>query len=456
MKKNKSFDNKIIKKQFIKLVISNMLAFILVYAILGAMLSTIIGRFFYNDLENELIICKRENEKTIGKVQGEYRVNVDNARIKVMLFDKDYNRLAYSRDLLNYVIPDYGLNQVVAPEIVTSYIDSAEIFKINDFEDEIIYHEQNKVEYTIYNFITLTFEVDSKFADEVKFCKLLIMNNGEIGIRNNILRIYMIVSSILVVLGMVASIILSKRAIKPISQNMHKQMQFVSDASHELRTPLAIVQSKLENILTKTNASVYDVSEDIAISLKEVSRLSKLTTDLLSLTRSDNGVSVINFDTYEIDEVLLDTILIFKEMAELEGKKLDYEIEEFSFLFDREKIIQLMVILLDNAIKYTSKNDSIEVKIIKEGSDCLINVSDTGIGINEETKKRIFERFYREDKARSRETGGNGLGLAIGKNIVMLHGGKITVSNNKPKGTSFDIRLPLKNKTIKNNFFGGV
>lgn len=426
-----------------------MLAFILVYAILGAMLSTIIGRFFYNDLENELIICKRENEKTIGKVQGEYRVNVDNARIKVMLFDKDYNRLAYSRDLLNYVIPDYGLNQVVAPEIVTSYIDSAEIFKINDFEDEIIYHEQNKVEYTIYNFITLTFEVDSKFADEVKFCKLLIMNNGEIGIRNNILRIYMIVSSILVVLGMVASIILSKRAIKPISQNMHKQMQFVSDASHELRTPLAIVQSKLENILTKTNASVYDVSEDIAISLKEVSRLSKLTTDLLSLTRSDNGVSVINFDTYEIDEVLLDTILIFKEMAELEGKKLDYEIEEFSFLFDREKIIQLMVILLDNAIKYTSKNDSIEVKIIKEGSDCLINVSDTGIGINEETKKRIFERFYREDKARSRETGGNGLGLAIGKNIVMLHGGKITVSNNKPKGTSFDIRLPLKNKTIK-------
>lgn len=449
MKKNKSFDNKIIKKQFIKLVIANMMAFILVYAILGAMLSGIVSRFFYADLESELIICKRENEKTISKIQGEYRVNVDNARIKVILFDKDFKRLAYSKDLLNYVIPDYGFNQVVSPEVIATYIDSAEIFKLKDFNEEQIQNEKINLEDVVYNFITLTFEVDSRFTDEVKYCKLLIMNNGEIGILNNILSIYLIVSGVLVVLGMTASIILSKRTIKPISENMYKQMEFVSDASHELRTPLSIVQSKLENILTKTEASVFDVSEDIAISLKEVSRLSKLTKDLLSLTRSDNGVATVNFDNYEIDEVLLDTILIFKEMAELENKLFEYEIEEFSFSLDREKIIQLLVILLDNALKYTTQNDTINVKVVKEGSDCLISVSDTGIGINAETKKKIFERFYREDKARSRETGGNGLGLAIGKNIVMLHNGKITVDNNKPKGTIFEVRLPLKNKIMK-------
>lgn len=449
MKKNKSFDNKIIKKQFIKLVISNMLAFILVYAILGLVISGVINRFFYSDLEEELIICKLENERTIGKVQGEYRVNVDNARIKVILYDKEFNRLAYSRDLLNYIIPDYGLNQFASPETIATYVDNSDIFKINQSNLNEIISEKNKLENTIYNFISLTFEVNSNFTSEVKYCKLLIMNNGEIGIKNNIISIYMIVSSVLVILGMVASIILSKRTIKPISENMQKQVQFVSDASHELRTPLSIVQSKLENILTKTNSSVYEVSEDIAISLKEVSRLNKLTTDLLTLTRSDNGVSVYNFDTYDISEVLKDTILVFKEISLLDNKEFNYNIESIIFSFDREKIIQLLVILLDNALKYTTNGESINVIIKKEGQDCIIKVSDTGIGIDDKSKKRVFERFYREDKARSRKTGGNGLGLAIGKNIVMIHNGKITVNDFKPKGTVFEVRIPLKNKTIK-------
>ena len=86
----------------------------------------------------------------------------------------------------------------------------------------------------------------------------------------------------------------------------------------------------------------------------------------------------------------------------------------------------------------------IEVAIFKDGSECCISVTDTGIGISDEAKKKIFERFYREDKTRSRASGGNGLGLAIGKNIVSIHNGKITVENNKPKGTVFEVRLPMK------------
>lgn len=444
MKKSSSVDSKLIKKQFVKLVITNMIAFTLVYAILGIAIVVIVSRYFYADLEEELKICKIENENTIAKVQGEYRVSVDNARIKIVLFDENYQRLAYSKDLLNYIIPDYGFNEVVSQEMIASYIDTTEICQFSEFQENQVEFEKTVLDSTVYNFITLTFEVNSEYTSDVKYCKLLIMNNGEIGIRNNIIRIYLIVSSVLIILGMTASVILSKGTIKPISENIHNQVRFVSDASHELRTPLSIVQSKLENILTKTDATVLDVSEDIAISLKEVSRLNKLTNDLLDLSRSDNGVSRINFDNYDIDVVLKDTIEIFKEMSEIEGRKFISKIESLNFMFDRERIIQLLIILLDNALKYTSKNDMIEVAIFKDGSECCICVTDTGIGISDEAKKKIFERFYREDKTRSRASGGNGLGLAIGKNIVSIHNGKITVENNKPKGTVFEVRLPMK------------
>ena len=448
MKKNNKIDNKVIRRQYIKLLVSNMIAFVLVYVILGLSLVAIVNRFFYSDLENELFICKNENEHTISKIQGEYRVNVDNARIKVVLFDADGQRLAYSKDLLNYIIPDYGFNSNLAPEVILTYLDNSDLCKLLDLSNDVK-HEKVKLENTVYNFVSLTFEISSKTAPDVKYCKLMIMNNGEISIQNNIIKIFLIISAALIVLGMIASIILSKRTIKPIAVNMEKQTQFVSDASHELRTPLSIVQSKLENILTKTDSTVFDVSEDIAISLKEVSRLNKLTNDLLALTRADNGASVVNFGNYNILETLNDTITIFKEMANIEGKKFEFQIEDFNFSFDKEKIIQLMIILLDNALKYTKEKDLISVLIIKEGIDCIIKVSDTGIGISSEAKKRIFERFYREDKARSRATGGNGLGLAIGKSIVHLHNGKIMVNDNKPKGTIFEIVIPIKNKIIK-------
>ncbi len=101
-----------------------------------------------------------------------------------------------------------------------------------------------------------------------------------------------------------------------------------------------------------------------------------------------------------------------------------------------------MIILLDNAIKYTEENDKIEIKTYSKDNKCVIEVKDTGIGISDEGLKRIFERFYREDRARNRETGGTGLGLSIANVIVSEHNGTIKVSHNIPKGTVFTIRLP--------------
>ena len=141
----------------------------------------------------------------------------------------------------------------------------------------------------------------------------------------------------------------------------------------------------------------------------------------------------------------------FIEIAGFEERVLSYEGEDVEAIVDKDKIRELMIILLDNALKYTNINDTINVTLKNGLFDAIIEVSDTGIGISEETKEKIFERFYREDKARSRGTGGNGLGLSIAKTIVTDLKGKISVDHNEPKGTKFLIVIPKAKKNIDNN-----
>ena len=131
------------------------------------------------------------------------------------------------------------------------------------------------------------------------------------------------------------------------------------------------------------------------------------------------------------------------EIAELQEKQIILDLNyKMDINIDASKIYQLMIILLDNAIKYTESQDTIELNTYLKDNKCVIEVKDTGIGISDEGLERVFERFYREDKARNRETGGTGLGLSIAKLIVSEHGGTIKATHNTPKGTIFTIKLP--------------
>ena len=251
----------------------------------------------------------------------------------------------------------------------------------------------------------------------------------------------------LIFFGGLTGYLITKRATVPLHEFVDKQITFVSDASHELRTPLAIVQSKLENILTNPNQKVYEVGEDLAISLKELTRLKKLTSDLLALARSDQSKLTYNLTRENLNVLLFEIIDPFIEIAEIEQRKLIFEGEDVEAIVDKDKIRELMIILLDNALKYTNEGDEIKITLKQGVFDAIIEVADTGIGISDETKIKIFERFYREDKARSRSTGGNGLGLSIGKTIVTDLKGKISVDHNDPKGTKFIILLPKAKKT---------
>ena len=214
-------------------------------------------------------------------------------------------------------------------------------------------------------------------------------------------------------------------------------------ASHELRTPLTIIQTKQELLLQEPNKKIIDKSEDIMLTLNEAKRLSKMTKDLMLLARADSDKIELNKEEVYLDEFIQRIALPYIDFANVEEKniKLDLAYKEV-IKIDVNKIHQLMVILLDNAIKYTKPKDIITIHTYCKDAKAVIEVKDTGIGISDEGLKHVFERFYREDKARTRKTGGTGLGLSVAEYIVTSHKGTIKIMHNEPKGTIVTIKLP--------------
>ena len=247
---------------------------------------------------------------------------------------------------------------------------------------------------------------------------------------------------IVIVLSIFLSWYLAQKAVEPFAAAYKKQTEFVQNASHELRTPLTIIQAKQELLLQSPQSKIIDKSEDIVLSLNETRRLSKMIKELMDLARVDAKKNVINKEKVNMLDLAKETITPYQELAELQNKKMELQLNcESEVNIDRNKIKQLLVILLDNALKYTEENDTITAEINTNDGKLHINIKDTGIGISDEGLKHIFERFYREDKARSREKGGTGLGLSIAHTIVKGHGGSIRVTHNKPKGTMVIIKI---------------
>ena len=250
------------------------------------------------------------------------------------------------------------------------------------------------------------------------------------------------ISTIIIITSAVASYVLSKRTLKPIFMAWEKQTEFVQNAAHELRTPLTIIQAKQQLLLKEPESKIIDKSEDIRLTINETRRLTKLVKELMILATADSNKLQMKKEQKNIDEVVKEVSTPYAEYAKMQNKDLTLNLNcNKEVNIDVNKIEQLMVILLDNAIKYTKENENIQVNTNYKDGKCIIEVADEGIGISDEQKKHIFERFYRADKARSRETGGTGLGLAIAQTIVKAHGGSIRVHNNTPKGTNFIVKI---------------
>ena len=160
------------------------------------------------------------------------------------------------------------------------------------------------------------------------------------------------------------------------------------------------------------------------------------------LATADSNQLEIKKELKNIDDVVKEVASPYIEYAQMQNKKLELELNcNKEVNIDLSKITELLIILLDNAIKYTKEGENIKVITHCKDGKATIEVADEGIGISDEQKKHLFERFYRADKARTRETGGTGLGLAIAQTIVKAHGGTIKVYNNTPKGTKFVVKI---------------
>lgn len=251
-------------------------------------------------------------------------------------------------------------------------------------------------------------------------------------------------------ISLFASLFLARLSVKPLLESMQKQKAFVENASHELRTPLAVLQNRLETLFRKPEATIMESSESIASSLDEVRNMKLLTTNLLNIARRDDGLKP---EIDEIDPSFFDqTFSNFEIIAEENAKVFRGE-NRVDKIISSDKILlkQLMTILYDNALKYTDEDGEIGFKVQLKDKNLLIKVLDNGPGIPDEDKKRIFDRFYRVDKARTRQKGGFGLGLSLAKQIVEAFKGNIQVRDNKPRGTIFEVKLSTKTESRKRN-----
>ncbi len=240
-----------------------------------------------------------------------------------------------------------------------------------------------------------------------------------------------------------AGYLLSRRTLKPIVENWHAQTEFVQNASHELRTPLAVIQTTGELLLDRPESRIVDRFEDVNVIASETRRLSRLVDDLMTLSLDDAGRAPLARTEVSAGALLGETAGAYEEFAALQGKRIEVDAEDGLFVeADADKLRQLLNILVDNALKYTEAGDVVRLCAQAKGAKCVLRVADTGCGIDPADRARAFERFYRADKARSREAGGHGLGLSIAKSIVDAHGGTIALEANEPQGTVVIITLP--------------
>jgi signal transduction histidine kinase len=219
---------------------------------------------------------------------------------------------------------------------------------------------------------------------------------------------------------------------------------FVANVSHELRTPLTLIKGYTETLQSEAIADKDRAGRFVSIIKEHTDRLGNIVEDLLTLSKLESSKDLVDRERFDLKVLIEDVALGFGHAIASKKQTLNVNSrgEGFRINADRDKIEQVLVNLIDNAVKYTGENGQIELSVEALDREIRITVRDTGIGIAKEHLDRIFERFYRADKARSRKLGGTGLGLSIAKHIVLAHNGKITIDSDLGKGTTVTVSVP--------------
>ncbi len=363
----------------------------------------------------ESFFADENGSKLKSALNGETLTNVS-----VLLYDKKGKILNALDAFLQFGALSYSLDEDSIGEIKEEKIKT--IFGQNEK-----YH-------------VLTVKVDDADYPAIKYATFLISVRQLDEANERYVTITITVMVIFWMISILASIYLANWTCKPILESYEKQKAFVENASHELRTPLAVLQNRLEGLFRRPNDTILDNSESIAASLDEVRNMRFLITNLLNLARRDD---VLKVDLEMIKPTMFDEVFENYSLIAEESNRIfiGQNLATHPIKSDRVLLKQLMTILFDNAIKYTDEDGVVEFTVKTTERHTIITVADNGIGISDSDKLKIFDRFYRVDKARTRQKGGFGLGLSLAQQIVDALKGTITVKDNTPKGTIFEVRF---------------
>lgn len=240
-----------------------------------------------------------------------------------------------------------------------------------------------------------------------------------------------------------AGYFLAGKTLSPIKQMMDEQNRFITDASHELRTPITSLKAELEVNLRDKNIT-SQVRQLLESNLEEVNHLQLLSDNLIRLTQYQKDNKNIHFEQISVKAITEEAM---KKVVNLAGNKnitIKKSIKDLAFAGDRQSLIEMLVIFLDNAVKYSNKNTVVNLSTKLVDDSLLITIKDHGVGIAKDDLPLLFNRFYRVDKSRTKsDVEGFGLGLSIAKQIAEKHGGSIAVESHLGKGTTFTILLPV-------------
>jgi signal transduction histidine kinase len=257
---------------------------------------------------------------------------------------------------------------------------------------------------------------------------------------SGLVRQLVLASGIAIMLGALASLLMATRSLRPISRAFQRQREFVADASHELRTPLTLIRTNVDAWLRRSNGQTRTYAQSI---VQEVEQLNRIVGDLTTLALADARQLRLDPRPIELNEVVTGLITQATPLANERGVQLRPDLNGGVRVdADLVRVRQLLLILIDNALTHTPSGGQVSVGVVRQAGRAQVTVTDTGDGIPLSDLPHIFERFYRADKARTRENGGSGLGLAIAKWIVDAHKGDIAVTSAEGRGTEVAVSLP--------------
>ncbi|MEH7482945.1 HAMP domain-containing sensor histidine kinase [Neobacillus drentensis] len=418
------------RQTLIKLTFLNSLVFIVLISALGSVIYFYTENKLYRDVNQSLHESIEHFQKQPGgpgEIRGDDggpipRFIRRDPRILTLIWDEN-NQLMSDQNRDSEIFQDN--EKLIRPKTLNTLKDV-------DVED--------------FSFRYIAFEVDHPQLGKitVQFIRNV---NSEQKLLERLLLIMLIGMGVGIICAVASGYFLAGKALVPIKKAWQKQTEFVSDASHELRTPLAVIQAKTDLLFRSPAATIQDKILDVSTISNESRRLSKLVTNLLTLARSDSDQIEVKKETFHLNELLKEIHQQYEEIVMYQEKSLRLEAAEpVTFFGDKARIHQLIVILLDNAMKYTIEGGEILLSCGHTHSSIFLKVKDNGIGITEMDIPKIFDRFYQSDKARTAAEG-TGLGLSIAKWIIEKHHGKAKVQSTLGKGTTIEITFP---KTQKN------